>query len=282
MATRLVLRQLIGQALGRRYYTTSTVSSTATVNELPDVKRTEHAAEWDGATLLVNTQQALVRGTSTGRIFLDTDLTSVPDVGSAIEMVKGYTFTDLNDAIDYGHTASYPYIWLPVHDRTTVTETTGVDEYALPATWRIVSGVSREVVGSTAPVTYIPLTEGIDYELVYGTESLVYRSLNSTVTGTHLWFTGEGLLTIGSSDASSSIAPTEVIKHAALFWLYDKGASPDEMALKRSFQQEAEKEKALWEEAKRMFAMPREHKRKVKRPKLNLINEGTSQVAEGW
>lgn len=278
--TRAVFRERIGDVLGRRYYVASTTTGTSTVNEIVDSTRTEYAAEWDGATIYVSSvtapKTALVRGTSVGRIFLDTDLGSAPANGSAIEMVKGFTFDDLNDAIDYGHQASYPYLWLPVTDKTTVTETTGTDEYTLPEAWRVIHEVRRQQVGTSSPVEYSTLRLGIDYELFWGTAGLVYRALNTTATGTKLWFIGEGYATIGASDASTSIANLEIVKHGALYWLYDKGVNPDEAALKESFQKEAEKEMALWDDAKRRFGIPRITKQRVRRPAIAVYNDGTT------
>src|SRR5574340_668476 len=99
---RSAYRAAIGKAIGRRYYASGTTSGTSTVNEVVDATRTEFPAEWDGSSIyfasVTSPNSAIVRGGDpTGRIFLDSDLGSIPAPSAAYEMFKGFTKQDRSE-----------------------------------------------------------------------------------------------------------------------------------------------------------------------------------------
>lgn len=263
MATsRLTFRQEIGRAIGRRYYQASTLTGTSTVNELVDSKRTESRSEWDGASVYVSSatspNETIVRGSSDGRIFLDTDLGSVPAISSAYELLKGWTFGDMNEAINFSHRGAYPALYDPLDDDTTVTETVGIVKYTLDLTWRRIASVRRKINGSN-PVRYETLVPGYHYDLRRSGTGWVYEPLyDPDITGLNLHFNGEKIPTIGSTDASTSEMPIEVVLPSALYWLYTKGANPDEAAMSARFDQEAQMQAQMAQVAKDRYRMPRQ------------------------
>lgn len=279
MATaRSVFRTHIGRALGRRYFASSTTTGTSTTTQLVDSLRTDDADEWDGATVYVASatapKTAIVRGTSEGRIFLDTPLGSAPASNSPYLLLKGFTLDDYDEGIDFAHAESWPQLYLPVNDKTTFIETTGTIEYALTEAWRDITKVRRELVNSS-PLRYQDLVEGADYEIRMGTAGLVYEAKYDPVTGANLHFIGKATLTISSADADTSLAPWQVITPGALAWLYEKGANPDEAALATRFAQEAQKQMALFEAAKQRYAFPRS-RRTAMVPMIEITNDGSS------
>lgn len=279
--TRLAFRQDVGGALGRRYYQTGTITATSTVNEIVDAKRTENRDEWDGASVyftgLAAPAEAVVRGggADAGRMFLDSDLGAVPSIGAGYELLKGFTFTDLNAAIDYGHRNAYSALYDALDDDTTVTETVGTIKYPLDVTWRRIAQVRRQISGSI-PTRWEELIPGYHYTLRRSAAQLVYEAnYDPKTTGLRLHFTGEKVPSLGSADNATSELPLEVVRPAALAWLYSKGANPDEGQMDDRFQKEAEIQMQLAEKAKQDFRMPRQPT-KARTVHLSVLNDGTT------
>jgi hypothetical protein len=272
--TRAQFRTHIGKALGRRYYASSTTTGTSTVNELVDSKRTEHRSEWDGAAILISGQRTLVRGgqPESGRLLLDTDLSSPPATGTAYELLKGWTFDDLDEAIDWAHAEAWPHLFLPVDDTATV-EVASQNVYALAEAWRSITRILRQDKDS-APTTYSELRPGHDYELRAGAAGFSLELFYTPEAGRKLRVVGRSLLTIGAADASSSTAPWQVITPGSLAWVYDKGADAAEDALRRTFEEEAGKKLAEFEAAKRRYTMPRETPR-ARTFRMVTVNTGS-------
>jgi hypothetical protein len=283
--TRIALRALVGARLGRRYYVTAVTTGTSTVNRILDTKRTEPADEWDGSTIYFTAgtapKEALVKGGApeNGYLFLDTDLGSVPSVGATYEILKGYSITDLNDAIDWALAESYPALYLPVNDFATA-EVTGTSLYSLAEAWRSITQVRRKISGSSSPVQYEVLSEGNDYFLRHGTAGLVYEANYTTETGITLHFTGRGYPTLDAADASTTIVPSQLIVHGALAYLYDKGSSADEVSMGQKFEQEAQKHLQLFERAKSTYRM-RPQRITASFPRMSITNDGSS-VEGNW
>ncbi|MGH2384531.1 MAG: hypothetical protein ACRDGB_05705 [Candidatus Limnocylindria bacterium] len=275
--TRADFRARIGRALGRRYYAKSTTTGTSTVNQIVDSRRTEHAREWDGASILVAGAETLVRGSepSDGRLFLDSDLGSAPISGTEYELLKGFTFQDMADGIDWAHAEAYPQLYAAVDD-TATTETAGVNVIALNESWRDILRILREDAQSS-PETYSLLQEGrhLDYELRQGPAGLNLELFYAPETGRKLRVVARALLTIGAADASTSVAPWQVIVPGALAYLFEKGVNPDEGDLSRRFEQEAEKQLGIFEREKVRYAMWREP-RKARLPLIRVRNDGRS------
>ena len=286
--TRATLRQRVGEALGRRYYVASTTTGTSTVNEIVDAKRTENRLEWDGASIyftgLTAPNEAVVRGGTdgaAGRLYLDTDLGVGPNSGAFYELVKGYTFNDLNQSLDFAHRDAYPSLYDALDDDTTVTETIGTIKYALNIAWQRVGAVRRQIYGSN-PVRFRELQRGVDYELRRAATGIVFECLyDPDVTGLRLHFTGEKIPTLGSGDASTSDLPIEVVVPAALCWLYTKGANPDEASMAQRFDQEAQQQAALSRQAKQDFRMPRQATA-ARIPRIGTVNDGSTVRGSGF
>lgn len=280
---RTTYRQQLGRSLGRRFYAKSTTTGTSTTSEIVDSARTEHANEWEGAEIYFSAvtapKTAIVTrgaGEGDGRLFLATALGSIPASGAAYELVKGWTFDDLNDGIDDAFANSWPFYFDPLDDKTTVSETTGTDLYELQESWREFTSVRRQIKNTTAPVEYEELFEGKQFRLWMGAnKKLVLQTLYATETGLKLWFVGRLLPTLGSTDASAHVIPHPVIVPGALAYLYDKGVNPDEGALNDALVREAEKQRALFEQRKRRFQMFRRAVN-AQRPRVTVRNDGSN------
>lgn len=279
MTTRAEFRKAVGRDLGRRFYLTGAVASGSTTDELVVTTMNAYEAEWDGATLRINGEEVLVRGTAPGRIFLDVALSNgAPTAGAAFEMVKGFTVQDLDDAIDYAFRASYPAIFDPIDDQgVSIVEVSGQELYVLPASWQVVTHVMREVKGTASPVLYDPYLEGFDWEIIQTTAGLTYRSRRVTETGVKLWFHGEATAALGAADIDTSRVPLDIVKYGALYWLYQKGTNPDELAINATFDKEEDDAEKDWGRSKVQLGMARESQRKVKRPRVGVVNTGNTQ-----
>src|SRR3990167_238733 len=275
-SARSAIRALIGNGLARGYYVSSTLTALSTTRQLIDSKRVEEREFWNGASLKISSQEVRVSGGSgEGRLYLDGTLTGAPASATAYEMVKGWTIADMDRGIDEALRWGYPWIYLPVNDRATNSETTGTTEITLTATWKEIKYVRREIVGSS-PQRWIILVEGRDYTIRVGTSgALVFEMLYDPVTGTDLHFIGESIMTLAAADASTCAADDQVIIEGALWWLYKKGIQPDEPSLSASFDQKASEHQTLFTAARAQSAMPRET-RPVQTPHLVFRNDGRS------
>ena len=275
-STRLALRQLLGEGLPRRYYVKSTTTGTSTASEIVDSKRVEDRDFWNGASLRVGGEDALVRGGSgLGRLYLDTPLAAIPSSGASYELCKGVTVKDLDRSLDDALAFAYPWLYLPVNDDTTFTETTGTQTINLTATWREIKRVRREIVG-TSPRQWEQLQRGYHYEIRQGTAGLVFEMFYTALSSTKLHFVGDGVMTLAAADASTCLAPDQVLVEGALWRLYLKGVAPDDTALNSKFEQMAPAKKALFVEARQLLAMPREN-RTMDSPQVAVTNDGTSE-----
>lgn len=277
--TRSAYRAAAGKRCGRGLYVSSTTTGTSTVNEIVDTTRTEFPAAFDGSTIYFSgvtaPKVALVRGSDpVGRIFLDTDLGSVPASLSAYELFKGLTLADYDDAIDWAFADAFPHFYLPINDRT-VTETAGTSTITLAESWREISQVRRQIVGSTAPVQYEVLTEGTDYLLRQGATGLEYEATYTTVTATKLHFAGRGIATLGSTDASTGIAPLQLIVPGALAYLYGKGSNADELSMGQKFDAKHKEAMALFEQAKIRYRL-RPQTITARLPRVFITNDGSA------
>lgn len=281
--TRSAFRSAIGKKVGRGLYISSTTTGTSTVNEIVDATRTDFPAKFDGASIyfasVTTPKTAVVRGGDpTGRVFLDSDLGSIPASSSTYEIFVGWTLDDYNDSIDWAHADAYPSIFLPIND-TSTTETTDTFTYSLSESWRSISEVWREVE-SSSPVRYERIFEGSDYVLRHSTLGLEYEALYTPLTGINLRFIGRGIPTIGSTDASTSIAPLQLIVYGALAYLYGKGSNADEMAPGAKFEQRAQEYAQLFERAKNTYRM-RPQPKVASIPRIGVWNDGTS-IESDW
>jgi hypothetical protein len=282
---RSAYRAAIGKRLGRSLYISSSTTGTSTVNEIVDSTRTEFPAKFDGASVyfasVTAPKTAIVRGGDpTGRLFLDSDLGSVPANPSAYEGIVGWTFDDLNDSIDWAHADAYPALYLPIND-TSTTESDNVYTYTLTESWRSISEVWREIANSS-PTQYERIFEGSDYVIRHGASGLEYEALYTPTTGVNLRFVGSGYATIGSSDASTSIAPLQLIVPGALAYLYGKGSNADELAPGQKFDKKAEEQMALFERAKSTYRM-RPQALTARMPRVGVTNDGSNVLdASDW
>ena len=275
---RTAYRQHIGRALGRSYWVESTATSTAaTADEVIDTARTEPPDTWDGATILVGTSEATVRGSDpkTGRLFLDSLLGGGATASAtAYKLLKGFTITDLDEAIDWAFSECYPHVFDPINDNTTVEEVTNTLTYTLTEAWRDITEVRREVRGAN-PTDYATLPRSW-YEIRQGTAGLQFEAIAYTPeTGINLWFIGKAIPTLAAAAASTSLLPWQLVVPGALSWLYEKGTDPSESALSARFAQEAQKQLALFEAAKMRYATPRT-RRKAWTPGIDAVNDGAS------
>lgn len=275
---RSAYRAAIGKRCGRGLYVASTTTGTSTTSQIVDSARTEFPKAFDGAQIYFASatapKVALIKGGSEGRLFLDTALGSIPASGAAYEIFKGLTLDDYNDAIDFAHADAYPSQYLAINSFATE-ETTGTSIYALAEAWRSITQVRREIDGSSSPVQYEVLSEGNDYFIRMGTAGLVYEANYTTKTGIALHFQGKGILTIDTTDASTSVAPLQLIVHGALHYLYSKGSNADELALGQKFDKKAQEHLALFEQAKMTYRM-RPQRITASLPRVDITNDGSS------
>lgn len=224
--------------------------------------RTEHDEHWNGATIRVGTADRPVRGgagVNTGRtptVFLDHDLPSTPAISTNYELLKAFTFTDVDEAIDNTLANMYPYFYDPVDDSTTVIEADSVLEYALPSTWREIYKVEREILNSS-PTRYRHLSPG-EYLLREGPTTMVVILQYFPFTGVNLRFGARALPVLGTSDSASSIHPYQVVTPGALAYLYEKGGNPDAGNLSQRWVQEGQRQAAIFERRRREFHQNRE------------------------
>lgn len=258
--TRASYRAHIGRALGRNfYYSGTTTGISANANEVVDSARTEHDDFFNGAYLRIGSDDRPLRGgagVNTNRsptLFVDRALSSTPQSGVAYEVLKTWSFTDVDEAIDDALASMYPYFYDPVDDATTVAEVTGTVQYALPATWQEIGLVQRKIADSS-PVRYGDLIPGSDYDIRDDAASRVIILNYSPYTGLTVRIFAKAIPTLGSSDASTSIHPWQVVVPGALAWLYTKGANPDQGGLSRQFEQKAIQAQALFERRKQQLA----------------------------
>jgi len=278
-------RQRVGRALGRNFYDISTTANGSTANQIVDPKRTERPAHWDGAAIKVGTEaEVFVRGgggsinTGSGIIYLDRALTGSPANGTSYEIVKGWTMQDLADAIDWAHKNTWPHFYLPILDTTTVTEAANTISYTGAAAWQAITRVSREEIKGGVPAWYTEIIEDTDYRIVLdSTGSLVIELLYTPEAGRKVKVEGKQWMSIGSTDASTSIVPWEVIVPGALHYLYEKGISPDQMnaAMRAAFDKEAEKQLNLFKTRCVEFRM-RSPRRRATFPFISESNIGNS------
>lgn len=270
--TRKQFRTAVGKALPRGYYAEGTTDAGTTADQIKDADRVEHDAYWDGASLLVGGNERIVQGGSAkgNLLFLEVALASAPVDGSAYELVKGFTFAQFNEAIDRAHERSYPQLYNAIDDKTTVSETKDVLEYTLNDAWRDITMVLREIEGSS-PARFRGILAPSDYDLIQTNTGLkFFTKYQPTKTGLKLWFVGKGLMTIGAADTATSLAPIELIKHGALWWLYENHP-PDELLSGQRHEAEANKHLQLFEKLKLEVPMLRQPRR-ARTPRLTWIS----------
>lgn len=255
--SRAVYRSHIGRALGRGYYISSTTTAnSANANEIVDAARTEHDDYWNGATVRIGADDRLLRGgagVNTNRsptLFVDRALTSTPQTGTAYEVLKTFTFTDVDEAIDETLASLWPQFYDPVDDTSTV-EVSGDLEYGLPETWREVYAIDRQILNSS-PTRYVPLSSA-DYTFQDDPANGILILNYVPYAGTILRIYARAVPTLGSTDASTSIHPWQVVVPGALASLYAKGANADQGNLSAKFEQKAAQAAALFERRKQQF-----------------------------
>ena len=243
--TRAQYRAHIGKALGRNYYIASTTTGTsADANEIVDAARTENDDFWNGATVRIGSDDRPLRGgagVNTNRsptLYVDRALSSRPQTGTAYEVLKTWTFTDVDEAIDDALASLWPQFYDPVDDITTVVEASGTLQYPLPATWMEVDLVQRQIV-SSSPIRYRDLRLGFDYELRDDAASRVILLNYLPFAGTAVRIFAKAIPTLGATDASTSIHPWQVVVPGALAYLYQKGANADQGSLSQAFDRKA-------------------------------------------
>ncbi len=289
MTTRKTYRQKVGSNLGRNYWDLSTVVGTATVNQIPDTKRTEYPAFWDGASIkVVGSNEVYLRGgggsirTGTGILYTDRALSGgIPANGTEYEILKGWTFADMDDALDWAFDQTYPEFFTPVNDSSTVAEVANVLSVTLTATWKHIAEVRRERTKDAVPAFYDPLIEGRDYRIGHAsTGALTFEWLYTPVAGTNLQFVGRGSPTLASTDAGTGTPdiPWQVIVPGALHYLYEKGINADEAAgaINKKFSDEADRQLALFEKRKMEFRMRPQMPRRAMFPVISERSDGTT------
>src|SRR5258706_11113472 len=262
MTTRAEYRAHIGKGLGRSYYVASTTTAgSANAGEIVDAARTENDDFWNGSYVRINGEDRPLRGgagVNTNRspsLFVDRALTTTPLTATPYEVTKVFSFTDYDEAIDDTFGRLYPYLYDPLDDKTTVTETAFVVEVALPATWRDMYFVEREVQGSNR-VRYRRLMSS-EYEVRQDLLNQIFMMEYDSVTGIHLRFVGTSVPVLGSTDAAASIHPWQVVAPGALAYLYAKGANADQGALSTRWEQEAARAAVLFEQRRLRFVQAR-------------------------
>lgn len=275
-SARSALRPLVGGELGRGYYANSTLQAGSTTTELVDIKRVEFDGAWEGATVFIPStgDEAVVAGNDpTGRLFLAQPLSGAPGT-IAYEILKGWTFTNLNRALGQACSWAYPWAFAVINDAVTKTETSLVPVIALDAAWRKITKIRRQVGTTTTPILWVDLVEGVDYEIRQGAAGLEYESRGSPITGTKLWFMGEGLATIAAPEVSTAArVDDEIIIAGAAWWLYKLGPDPAEAAPGR-WEKKAEAQWAMFQGACRKFGIPREAG-KILSPRVTVTNDGS-------
>ncbi len=284
--TRAQYRSHIGRALGRNYWDSSTVGAGCTVNKLFDPKRTEYAAFWDGASLLVSGEEVYVRGgggpnqRGTGVLFLDRDLAGAPVNGTAYEILKGWTFADVDESLDFSFGHTYPEFRQSTTDISVALEVANQLVYPLTSTWERVVAVEREALKGSTPAWYYDLYEGTDYRItVSDAGALQLEIMFTPEAGRKIRIRAESRPSIASGDAGVGTVdiPWQVITPGALHYLYDKGIEADETAgsLRQVFSEEAQRQLALFEQRKTEYR-PHIQRRRGAFPVIGERNDGTS------
>ena len=132
--------------------------------------------------------------------------------------------------------------------------------------------VSRERVKGAIPDWYDPKYEGTEYRIEINSSGVLVLVIPWTPDpGRKIKIEGRALMTISAADASTSIAPWQVITPGALAYLFDKGINADAMnaALRKSFDEEAQRQQVLFEQAKVQFKM----KTLTRRASFPIISE---------
>lgn len=281
MPNRAQYREAIGRRIGRSYYAKSTThaSVACTTTTIVDTVRTEEADYWNGASLLVAGNERLVNGSmptqdsiANATLYLNAALPTAPGLGVPYELLKGYTFADVHEGIARAHTLSYPYLYDT--ETTLVNETADAENIVASASgnWRNVSEVRRKDIGSTR---YRDLREKYDYQWRVDQGQWLYLPLYTSEVGASLQFIADVPLTFTPSDDTTvSFADIDLIVEGALWWLYDKGANPDEGSLQDRWTREADKAATRFEYLKHQFAMPKRGSGKVVRPAVHVVNTG--------
>lgn len=278
MTTRLQYRKAIGKQLGRSYYVNSTTHPTVacTTTTIFDAARTENPKFWEGASLLVGGVERLVNGGApvnnasvTPALYLDRALAVAPGLSVAYELLKGFLFDDMHEGIARAHTLAYPYLYDT--QTTLVSETADVENLVASAAgnWRNIAEVNRKGVGETR---YVPQREGYHYK--WRIEGGTWRFLPqyTTQVGAELQFIADVPRTFDpGDDVTDSIASIDLIVAGALWWMYDKGANPDEATVQDRWAKEADKWSTIFELRKRQYAMPYQGRSKVIRPAVHVI-----------
>lgn len=263
MPTRAVYRSHIGRALGRDYYVSSTTTAaSANAKEIVDSARTEHDDHWNGATARISSQDRPVLGGSgvdTNRspiIYLDRALSGTPAISTNYELLKTWTFTDVDESIDDALANMYPYFYDPIDDITTIVEAANDIEYDLPATWKEVFAIERQIPNSN-PVRYTRLARTVDYDIREAAASNIIILRYLPLVGRALRVFAKAIPSLGTTDASTSIHPWQVVVPGALHFLYAKGGNPDAGSLTQRWQQESARNLAIFEKRKQEFHMNR-------------------------
>lgn len=287
MTTRKQYRHKVGRALGRNYWDVSTVGASATANEIPDAKRTEYPAFWDGASLkVVGSDEVYLRGgggsirTGTGKLYTDRALSGgAPAQGVEYEVLKGWTFADVDEALEWSFDQSYPEFFTPISDTSTAVEVANTISTTLPATWKHIAQVRREAVKGATPAFYEPLYEGRDFRIGYAaTGALTLELLFTPEAGRKIWVLGRAAPTLASGDAGTGTPdiPWQVIVPGALHYLFDKGINADDVggALTKRFESEAAIQLSLFEKRKTEFRMKPMQVRRASFPVISETNIG--------
>lgn len=285
MTTRLEYRQAIGAQL-KEFYVTGTLDAGSTSTQMVDADRTEPRETWAGATMRLQTatpEERLVRGGSPtqGFVWLDRALAAgAPATGVAYEILKGWTLTDFNDAINWACQRAYPMVFEPLDDKTTVVAVANTLEYTLTATWREINEVYEEEQGSS-PTRWRKMGLGLEYDLMPSGVGFIFRLTGvDPVAGLYFRFVGRKILSITALDAATSSLPLELVTAGALAYLFKKGINPDQTALSAGFDKKAKDALVLFEEAKRIFRTARRPRRAIT-PLLATISDG-SEIEGGW
>lgn len=284
--TRKTYRSHIGRALGRNYWDLSTVAANCTTDKLFDTKRTEYPAFWDGASLKIGTEEVYVRGgggsinTGTGIIYLDRALSGAPAAATEYEILKGWTFADVDEGIDFAFGECYPEFFLPVIDTTVAVEVANQIVYPLTSTWKKIISVEREQIAGQTPAWYQMLYEGRDYTLgVNGSGQITIEIVFTPEAGRKMRVRAQAAASVAAGDASQATydIPWQVITPGALAYLFDKGLSADEMGqgLRQKFDEEAARESALFEKRKVQYR-PKQQVRRAAFPIISERNDGLS------
>lgn len=264
MTTRQEYRQHAGRAIGRDYYASSTTTTASPdASTIVDVARTEHDTFWNGATLRISSQDRLVRGgagANTGRsptLTLDRDLTSTPSISTNYEIVKAFSFTDFDEALDDSLGNLWPYFFDPIDDTSTLTVANTI-EYALDANWREIYRVQMQLDTTTTPSRFRDLVPGQHYEIYTDPANMRLHLYNTPQPSLALRIFARAIPSISSNDASTSIHPHHVVVPGMLAYLYRKGANADAGALSQRWEAKAAQAQAVYERRRTVFHQPRE------------------------